>query len=107
MFPDPIESLLSSSGKSGHGSGSAPGNVKLALDPVQSDFLAMNIKTSEKKPYNIHELPMIDGQYSYYFKVFEIKKKLFKILKVCNMFKSTGLYSKTFYGRKLRIFIIS
>ncbi len=37
-------------------------NMKLALDPVQSDFLAMNIKTSDEKPYNIHELPSIDGK---------------------------------------------
>jgi hypothetical protein len=38
------------------------GNMRLALDPVQSDFLAMNIKNSDEKPYNIHELPMIDGK---------------------------------------------
>jgi hypothetical protein len=36
--------------------------MRLALDPVQSDFLSMNIKRSEEKPYNIHELPSIDGE---------------------------------------------
>ena len=35
--------------------------MRLALDPVQSDFLAMNIKNSDERPYNIHELPSIDG----------------------------------------------
>ena len=40
------------------------GNMRLALDPVQSDFLAMNIKNSDERPYNIHELPSIDGMTS-------------------------------------------
>jgi hypothetical protein len=44
------------------GSASCPGNMKLALDPVQSDFLALNIKTHEEKPYNVHELPSVDGK---------------------------------------------
>ena len=41
----------------------APGTMKLVLDPVHSDFLSMNIKTSDEKPYNIHELPMINGKW--------------------------------------------
>ena len=48
------------------GSNSCPGgNMKLALDPVQSDFLALNIKTHEEKPYNIHELPSVDGEFQF------------------------------------------
>ena len=59
--PEPNEYVPGPAGKSAPVP--APANIKLALDPVQSDFLAMNIKNSETagRPYNIHELPSVDG----------------------------------------------
>lgn len=44
------------------GSGNNQQAMRMALDPVQSDFLALNIKNWNSKPYNIHELPTVEGR---------------------------------------------
>jgi hypothetical protein len=36
--------------------------MRMALDPVQSDFLALNIKNQNARPYNIHEIPTVEGR---------------------------------------------
>ena len=53
------------SGGGGVGLGGAEGGYNgygIALSPMQNDLLALGVKADGEEGYNMHEIPMVDGE---------------------------------------------
>ena len=54
-----------SAGGGGIGGGGAEGGYNgygIALSPMQNDLLALGVKADGEEGYNMHEIPMVDGE---------------------------------------------